>query len=70
MLNKLLKNLRISSLNKMSTTNSLYRSISTRFNLFRINKFHFTSKTETSEETQEQPQEDQPKIQINCKNFQ
>jgi hypothetical protein len=70
MLNKLLKNLRISSLNKMSTTNSLYRSIPTRSNLIRMNKFHFTTKTETAVEIQEQPQEEQPEIQINCKNFQ
>ena len=70
MLNKLLKNLRISSLNKMSTTNSLYRSISARSNLIRMNKFHFTTKTETAVEIQEQPLEEQPEIQINCKNFQ
>jgi len=32
-----------------------------------MNKYHFNTKNEKVEETQEQLQEEEPKIQINCK---
>lgn len=68
MLNKLLKNFRFSSsLKKFSATNSHFNSISTRSNLIYMNKYHFNTKNEKVEETQEQLQEEEPKIQINCK---
>jgi hypothetical protein len=69
MLNKLLKNFRNSSLKNNSLGKILGRSIETRSNLIYMNMNHFSTKSEKAEETQELQQEEQPKIQINCRNI-